>query len=76
MSSGRMPAMRVLPVVLICRRPHCLRRRANQWPSFGHPAPLEGRIAIVTDVGCGKRLDAMPAWDERLAIADGKGVWS
>src|SRR5690348_4291047 len=28
-----------------------LRRRANQWPFFARPAPQEGRIAIVTDVG-------------------------
>src|SRR6185437_16004196 len=33
------------------RQKFFLRRRANQWPQFARPAPQEGRIAIVTDVG-------------------------
>ena len=39
------------------------------------PPPLEGRIAIVTDVGSGMRWTR---WCRRTsdANADGKGVWS
>ena len=32
-----------------------LTRRANQNYNLRHPVPPEGRIAIVTDVGCGMR---------------------
>jgi len=37
------------------------------------PHPQEGRIAIVTDVGCG---DAVALQDERRFFADGEVVWS
>jgi len=42
---------------------------------YVHPVPHEGRIAIVTDVGCGMR------WTRSYRqtcdrSADGKGVWS
>jgi hypothetical protein len=38
------------------------------------PFPLEGRIAIVTDVGLRDAMDAFGATDER-AMADGEAVW-
>jgi hypothetical protein len=44
------------------------------------PPPLEGRIAIVTDVGSGMRWTwGGSARDERAdegILADGEGVWS
>src|SRR5262249_11429612 len=53
---ARMRAMRKLPVVLTCRRPCALPRRANQPHISGCPVPdYEGRFAIVTNVGCGMR---------------------
>jgi hypothetical protein len=51
----RMHVMRKLPVVPICRTPLPLRCRANQNDHSPVPQPQEGRIAIVTDVGCGMR---------------------
>jgi len=40
-----------------------------------HPVPKEGRIAIVTDVGCGMRWTRAARLTNR-ADADGKAVWS
>jgi hypothetical protein len=36
----------------------------------------EGRIAIVTDVGCGMRWTRAVPRDERRGFADGEVVWS
>ena len=41
----------------------------------GVPRPQEGRIAIVTDVGCGMRWTRM-ALLTRAPDADGEVVWS
>jgi hypothetical protein len=42
---------------------------------FAVPPPLEGRFAIVTDVGGGMRWTLM-ALLTRALEADGEGVWS
>jgi hypothetical protein len=48
-------------------------RKSLPW--LRHPVPLEGRIAIVTDVGagCGGRGRR---FDECADLADGEAVWS
>jgi hypothetical protein len=48
-------------------------RKSLPW--LRHPVPLEGRIAIVTDVGagCGGREER---FDECADLADGEAVWS
>jgi hypothetical protein len=47
------PPFDVLPVVPICRGVRLLISTPNQWLPSDHPTPPEGRIAIVTDAGCG-----------------------
>src|SRR5271154_4757678 len=50
-----MAAMRKLPVVLICRNPTAFPLPPNQRQIRRVLHPQEGRIAIVTNVGCGMR---------------------
>ncbi len=53
-----------LPVVPICRtRIACVVGQITGF-SLSHPAPLEGRIAIVKDVGCGERWTRAASQDE------------
>jgi hypothetical protein len=47
--------------------------RSGVW--ICHPASIEGRIAIVTDVGSGMRWTRQRAQTKR-AGADGQVVWS
>jgi hypothetical protein len=52
-----------------------LHRRANQWFLFARPAPAqEGRLAIVTNVGCGMRWTRAAQLTSALD-ADGEVVW-
>jgi hypothetical protein len=54
--ASRMPAIRELPVVPICRRRAPLPRRANRNDLSRRPGLVhEGRFAIVTNVGPGMR---------------------
>jgi hypothetical protein len=50
-----MHGMRKLPVVPICRRALLLSHPPNQWLPSRIPHSLEGRFAVVTDVGSGMR---------------------
>ena len=52
----------------------------NQLYSPPIPPPLEGRIAIVTDVGCGDAVDvrelSVTCRADESILADGQVVWS
>jgi hypothetical protein len=50
-----MHSMRKLPVVPICHRALLLSQPPNQWLSSCIPHSLEGRFAVVTEVGSGMR---------------------
>jgi hypothetical protein len=67
--------------LLICRSSKSFSQEYSAWRfgrhSFidsGRPAPLEGRFAIVTNVGLRDAMDACGAADERT-VADGEAVW-
>src|SRR6266699_2330595 len=49
----RIHTMRKLPVVPICRGALLLPQTPHQWLPSRIPHPLEGRFAVVTDVGSG-----------------------
>jgi hypothetical protein len=70
-----MPAMRELPVVPICRT----LARLSDSPETLHgsrvPPREEGRIAIVTNVGCGMRWTRL-ARETSAPVADGEAAWS
>ena len=70
-----MPAMRKLPVVLLCRRPLALLPTPNQRHLLRVPPHQEGRFAVVTnvDAGCGGRFGVVR---RAMLIADGEAVWS
>jgi hypothetical protein len=53
----------------------CLTAGPNQHYSNPVPPPLEGRFAIVTDVGGGMRWTQV-APKTRAQLADGEVVWS
>ena len=55
MTQKCMPHQRNLPVVPICRGLLQLISPPNQWFPWLVSFPIEGRLAIVTDVGCGMR---------------------
>jgi hypothetical protein len=56
--------MRILPVVLICRRDVRLRRRANQWPQLARLALTRG---AYRDRHGRRARDAMACWRARRA---------
>ena len=58
---------RDLPVVPICRGAASLILPANHRHLSAHPVPLEGRFAIVTDVGLRDAVDVSALQDEESA---------
>jgi hypothetical protein len=66
MSRSHIPAMRVLPVVLICRRQFRLHRRANQWLQSARLASTRG---AYRDRHGRRKRDAMDALLRETSVA-------
>ena len=79
MTQKCMPHQRNLPVVPICRGLLQLISPPNQWFPWLVSFPIEGRLAIVTDVGSGMRWTHIAERNDCATnggCADGEVVWS
>jgi hypothetical protein len=73
-SAGMTDAVAVRGKALIFRNIACRLTQISNI-SLAVPPPLEGRFAIVTDVGCGMRW-TRAALLTRALFVDGEDVWS